>query len=235
MPPSTRPARGPARRGAGAARGGHRDLLRPRPALGAGPHRRGGHPAHAGAVRRTGRDRQRLLPRRVRHDRARRRGAGGDRRAPARPRHPRPAHPRARADPARRPDPAPAVVGVPAPPPADGVLPRRTRPDPRHGLRQPLPDREDRRSVVQPRGPAPGRVARERGRVRHRQRPRLRTQRTPPAVARGVRRALRRAAAADRARPGAVRGRPRSPGDLGCGRDRRAPARERLRVHTVGR
>ena len=39
----------------------------------------------------------------------------------------------------------PASVGLPGAPPADGHLPRRTRADPGHRVRQPLPDREARR------------------------------------------------------------------------------------------
>ena len=73
---------------------------------------------------------------------------GRDRRPAPRARHPRAAHPPPGAAAARRPHPAPAVRGLPAEPPADGHLPRRAGPDPRHRLRQPLPDREGRRAVV---------------------------------------------------------------------------------------
>ena len=87
-----------------------------------------------------------------------------------------------------------------------------------------------------PAGPAPRRGARQRRRLRHRQRPRLRPQRAAPPVARGVRGALRGAAATDRARAGRcaevaagrapMSGRPR--------RRRAAPATTASRSHTIG-
>ena len=168
-------------------------------------------------VRRAGGDRQRRLPRRVRHDRADRGGAGPDRRPAPRPRHPRPPHPPPGADPARRPRQAPAVGRLPAEPSADGLVPGRAGPDPRHRLRQPLPDREGRRAVVHPAGPAPRRGARGHGRLRDRQRPRVRPQRAPPPVAGGVRRAVGGHAATDRGRPGPGA---RSPGPPGRCRGR---------------
>ena len=190
----------------------------------------GRHRADRGEVRRPRRDRQRLLARRVRDHRPDRGGAGPDRRPAARSRDPRPADPPPRADPARRPHPAPRLGRLPAEPPADEVLPRGAGPDPRHRLRQPLPDREGRRGVLHPAGPAARRGARQRGRVRDRQRPRLRAERAPTPVAGVVLGAVRGTAAADRGEPGAGRVRAGRARDGGVGRGRRAPARGRATV-----
>ena len=76
------------------------------------------------------------------------RGAAHDRQPPDGQRRARAAHRAAGAGaPARHP-PAPAVVRLPAAPPADAQLPRRADPGRRRGVRQPLPGREGRRARV---------------------------------------------------------------------------------------
>ncbi len=207
----------------GAARGGQRDLLRPGPAQRADADRRGGHQADRGEVRRARGHRRRRLARGVRDHRDRRGDAPSDRRPPPWPGHPRPADPRARGPPDGRARGPPGLGRLPAAPPADGHLSRRTRADPGHRLRQPLPDREARRPRVHRAGRAAGRGAGACRRLRHRERPRLRPQRTPSPVAGGVGAADRDAAAADRARPGAA-GHHR-PGAVGVRRPRHRPAR----------
>ena len=166
---------------------------------------------------------------RVHHPRHRPGDARRDRRPAARPRRARPAH--------RRPAPgadaghhqAPAVVRLPAEPPADAQLPRRAGPHPRPGLRQPLPGREaGRRRVHRRRRGDRGRAGR-RGRRRHRQRPAVRARPAPasagspppprsPTVLLG-RGPPHRGAAADR--PPRPRGRRRRPGRWSCSTTRR--------------
>ena len=68
----------------------------------------------------------------------------------------------------------PAVLRLPAEPPADELVPRGPGPDPGPGVRQPLPDREGRGRRLHPAGRGDRRRARGRGRRRHRERPPLR-------------------------------------------------------------
>ena len=75
----------------------------------------------------------------------------GDRRPADRSRDPGPADRPTRAAAAARHRRAPGVVRLPAAPPADALVPRGAGPDPRPGLRQPLPDGEDRATATSPR------------------------------------------------------------------------------------
>ena len=70
---------------------------------------------------------------------------------PTRARPARPDHRPTRAAAAARHRRAPGVVRLPAPPPADELVPRRAGADPRPGLRQPLPDREGAAAGTSPR------------------------------------------------------------------------------------
>ena len=98
-----------------------------------------------------------------------------------RPRAAGPAHRRAPADPAARHRRPPGVVRLPGAPSAD-ELPRGAGPDPRQGLRQPLPDREGRWRGLHRGGRGDRDRSRGRGRRRYRERPSLRRSRTAPAL-----------------------------------------------------
>ena len=80
---------------------------------------------------------------------------------------------------------APGVVRVPAEPPADGHLPGGADPGPSRGLRQPLPDREAGRRRVHRAGRGPDGRAGRGGRDRDRERPAVRGDPTPGALAGG--------------------------------------------------
>ena len=107
----------------------------------------------------------------------------------------------------------PESYGFPAAPPADALLPRCAGPDPRPGLRQPLPDREDRERRLHPGGRGDRRRPRRGGGCGHRERPPLRGGRAPRGVAGGDGRDHRPALRVRRGRRGPPgRGRPSATG-----------------------